>query len=226
MPEDKHDDNAISGQQSVLFVPQRKYKQTTLTIVLPILILGWVSMMAILIPVKSGEKISFLIAIELGLVFIIATLDTNMVPAGRGFKARNGIMILSFVIFVRKARATKFLTRFKLPFICWVVLINHITLLQSFLFILFFQDKIFRFWTYAIVPRRSDTTKKRFWIIESDWIEIKLRHRYLKNGSSGIKLNRCCQPKIFRIQNLQTKCFHQKFPTNKNGPDLSWDQKS
>ena len=51
---------------------------------LPILILGWVSMMAILIPVKSGEKISFLIAIELGLVFIIATLDTNMVPAGRG----------------------------------------------------------------------------------------------------------------------------------------------
>ena len=64
-----------------MFIPQRKYKQTTLTIVLPILILGWVSMMAILIPVKSGEKISFLIAIELGLVFIIATLDTNMVPA-------------------------------------------------------------------------------------------------------------------------------------------------
>ena len=103
------------GQQTVLFIPQRKYKQTTLTIVLPILILGWVSMMAILIPVKSGEKISFLIAIELGLVFIIATLDTNMVPAGRGFK---------------------------LPFICWVVLINHITLLETFLFILFFQAMI------------------------------------------------------------------------------------
>ena len=71
--------------------------------------------MAILIPVKSGEKISFLIAIELGLVFIIATLDTNMVPAGRGFK---------------------------LPFICWVVLINHITQLETFLFILFFQAMI------------------------------------------------------------------------------------
>ena len=84
---------AILGQQVVLFIPQRKYKQTTLTIVLPILILGWVSMMAILIPVKSGEKISFLIAIELGLVFIIATLDTNMVPAGRGFKARIEIII-------------------------------------------------------------------------------------------------------------------------------------
>ena len=52
-------------------------------------------MMAILIPVKSGEKISFLIAIELGLVFIIATLDTNMVPAGRGFKARIDITIFS-----------------------------------------------------------------------------------------------------------------------------------
>ena len=78
-----------------MFVPQRKYKQTTLTIVLPILILGWVSMMAILIPVKSGEKISFLIAIELGLVFIIATLDTNMVPAGRGFKPGFDITIFT-----------------------------------------------------------------------------------------------------------------------------------
>ena len=78
-----------------MFVPQRKYKQTTLTIVLPILILGWVSMMAILIPVKSGEKISFLIAIELGLVFIIATLDTNMVPAGRGFKLGFDITIFT-----------------------------------------------------------------------------------------------------------------------------------
>ena len=85
--------NRNLGQQVVLFIPQRKYKQTTLTIVLPILILGWVSMMAILIPVKSGEKISFLIAIELGLVFIIATLDTNMVPAGRGFKLGFDILI-------------------------------------------------------------------------------------------------------------------------------------
>ena len=92
---------AFLGQQVVLFIPQRKYKQTTLTIVLPILILGWVSMMAILIPVKSGEKISFLIAIELGLVFIIATLDTNMVPAGRGFKARIEIMIISCMIFLK-----------------------------------------------------------------------------------------------------------------------------
>ena len=100
MSADKHDDNAISGQQVVLFIPQRKYKQTTLTIVLPILILGWVSMMAILIPVKSGEKISFLIAIELGLVFIIATLDTNMVPAGRGFK-------LGFDILIFKKKRTR-----------------------------------------------------------------------------------------------------------------------
>ena len=123
------------GQQTVLFIPQRKYKQTTLTIVLPILILGWVSMMAILIPVKSGEKISFLIAIELGLVFIIATLDTNMVPAGRGFK---------------------------LPFICWVVLINHITLLETFLFILFFQAMIFSYTVRVISYTQTKKALKDF----------------------------------------------------------------
>ena len=51
---------------------------------------------------------------------------------------------------------------FKLPFICWVVLINHITLLQTFLFILFFQDMIFQ--PTLFYPRnrptqiRSDST--------------------------------------------------------------------
>ena len=141
-------------------------------------------MTAILIPVKSGEKISFLIAIELGLVFIIATLDTNMVPAGRGFKPGFDIMIFTTKFccarFSRKnylggqeivhdhtkKNRLDFEPWFKLPFICWVVLINHITLLQTFLFILFFQDMIFHFWTRAIRPYKSNSGPK---MISNHW---------------------------------------------------------
>ena len=72
------------------------------------------------------------VTIELGLVFIMATLDTNMVPAGRDFK---------------------------LPFICWVVLINHVTLLETFAVILYFhrvnRDESPPFWLIKICPIQS-----------------------------------------------------------------------
>ena len=42
------------------FIVERKHKQTITTIVLPIFALGWLSMLAILIPLNSGEKIGFL----------------------------------------------------------------------------------------------------------------------------------------------------------------------
>ena len=84
------------------------------------------------------------VTIELGLVFIMATLDTNMVPAGRDFK---------------------------LPFICWVVLINHVTLLETFFVILFFhrvnRDQIPPFWLTKIC--RVESVAK---IIKPDLVKI------------------------------------------------------
>ena len=62
----------------------------------------------------------------------MATLDTNMVPAGRDFK---------------------------LPFICWVVLINHVTLLETFGVILYFhrvnRDESPPIWLTKIFPVQS-----------------------------------------------------------------------
>ena len=49
-----------SAQQPMGFIVERKHKQTITTIVLPIFALGWLSMLAILIPLNSGEKIGFL----------------------------------------------------------------------------------------------------------------------------------------------------------------------
>ena len=48
------------AQQPMGFIVERKHKQTITTIVLPIFALGWLSMLAILIPLNSGEKIGFL----------------------------------------------------------------------------------------------------------------------------------------------------------------------
>ena len=42
------------------FIVERKHKQTITTIVLPIFALGWLSMLSILIPLNSGEKVGFL----------------------------------------------------------------------------------------------------------------------------------------------------------------------
>ena len=89
----------------------------------------------------------------MGLVFIMATLDTNMVPAGRDFK---------------------------LPFICWVVLINHVTLLETFFVILYFhrvnRDQSPPNWLTRICPVRL-TAK----IIRPDLVTI---------PSAGNELNR------------------------------------
>ena len=45
--------------------------------------MGWVSMIAVILPASSGEKIGFVTALELTLVFMMGTLDTHLVAALR-----------------------------------------------------------------------------------------------------------------------------------------------
>ena len=55
-----------------------------ISLIVPIFLMGWVSMIAVILPASSGEKIGFVTALELTLVFMMGTLDTHLVAALRG----------------------------------------------------------------------------------------------------------------------------------------------
>ena len=44
--------------------------QEFMTMVVPIFLISWVAMLAIIVPESSGEKIGFCVAIDLGLIFL------------------------------------------------------------------------------------------------------------------------------------------------------------
>ena len=62
---------------------QRKGKQELNNMIFPVLLLGWISMLAIIVPASSGEKISFIVSLELAFVFMMATLDTMIISPTR-----------------------------------------------------------------------------------------------------------------------------------------------
>ena len=67
-----------------IFIPsQRKGKQELNNMIFPVLLLGWISMLAIIVPSSSGEKISFIVSLELAFVFMMATLDTMIISPTR-----------------------------------------------------------------------------------------------------------------------------------------------
>ena len=59
------------------------YKEIV-SLVVPIFLLGWISMIAVILPASSGEKIGFVTALELTLIFMMGTVDTHLVAALRG----------------------------------------------------------------------------------------------------------------------------------------------
>lgn len=45
--------------------------------VVPIFLISWVAMLAIIVPESSGEKIGFCVAIDLGLIFLKGWYSSN-----------------------------------------------------------------------------------------------------------------------------------------------------
>ena len=51
--------------------------QEFMTMVVPIFLISWVAMLAIIVPESSGEKIGFCVAIDLGLIFLKGWYSSN-----------------------------------------------------------------------------------------------------------------------------------------------------
>ena len=64
-------------------VAQTMSKKEIVSLIVPIFLMGWVSMIAVILPASSGEKIGFVTALELTLVFMMGTLDSHLVAALR-----------------------------------------------------------------------------------------------------------------------------------------------
>ena len=62
----------------IAFDIQRKGVQEFMTIVIPRFLISWVAMLAIIVPESSGEKIGFCVAIDLGLIFLKASLNADI----------------------------------------------------------------------------------------------------------------------------------------------------
>ena len=62
----------------IAFDIQRKGMQEFMTMVIPIFLISWVAMLAIIVPESSGEKIGFCVAIDLGLIFLKASLNADL----------------------------------------------------------------------------------------------------------------------------------------------------
>ena len=66
------------AQQVIAFYIQRIGMQEFMTMVVPIFLISWVAMLAIIVPESSGEKIGFCVAIDLGLIFLKASLNADL----------------------------------------------------------------------------------------------------------------------------------------------------
>ena len=64
------------------FIVERKSSHYQISIVAPVFLLSWIACLSTLIPDDSGEKYSFIIALELAIVFLLGTLDQQIAPAG------------------------------------------------------------------------------------------------------------------------------------------------
>ena len=62
---------------------QTMSKKEFISLIVPIFLMGWVSMIAVILPASSGEKIGFVTALELTLMFMMGMLDTHLVAALR-----------------------------------------------------------------------------------------------------------------------------------------------
>ena len=62
----------------IAFDIQRKGVQEFMTIVIPRFLISWVAMLAIIVPESSDEKIGFCVAIDLGLIFLKASLNADI----------------------------------------------------------------------------------------------------------------------------------------------------
>ena len=56
---------------------------------LPMLLLGWISMLAVIIPSSSGEKISFIVSLELAFIFMMVSLEIIVISPTRSVVAQN-----------------------------------------------------------------------------------------------------------------------------------------
>ena len=83
------DPYAPLAEQILVFAVQRKGMQEINTLIKPMLLLGWISMLAIIIPSSSGEKISFIVSLELAFIFMMASLETIVISPTRSVVARN-----------------------------------------------------------------------------------------------------------------------------------------
>ena len=65
------------------FIVQRKHRDKLISMILPLFFLGWLSAGSVLIPSESGERVSFIVALELSMIFIQQAVDSYIVPAGQ-----------------------------------------------------------------------------------------------------------------------------------------------
>ena len=66
-----------------------------MSIVFPVFLLGWFACLSAIIPDDSGEKLSFVIAVELAIVFLMATLDQHIAPTGYD---QHGAILINVII--------------------------------------------------------------------------------------------------------------------------------
>ena len=88
----------IPGSKYYVFVMEfvRKYDHFRKNIIIPLYILSIMAIISFLIPPKSGERIGYVITIQLALTFISKTVEEESPPSGDFPQPK----ILSFVTYV------------------------------------------------------------------------------------------------------------------------------
>ena len=83
---------------NTLFFLARKPKQALGTIILPLMIIGILSVFGALIPYSTGEKYGYLITVFLALVFYLELLSSEIAPAGE-----NDLPLILYVMYTTAA---------------------------------------------------------------------------------------------------------------------------
>ena len=160
------DPYAPLAEQILVFAVQRHGMQEINTLIKPMLLLGWISMLAIIIPSSSGEKISFIVSLELAFIFMMASLETIVISPTRSVVARNrdwytspkltNLDHLGLICFCRPRNRN-----FEMPIISQVIMFHHFFLLETFV----------RIWAYeffeksyhlGMMPRNKGSSNRVF----------------------------------------------------------------
>ena len=83
---------------NALFFLARKPKQALGTIILPLMVIGILSVFGALIPYSTGEKYGYLITVFLALVFYLELLSSEIAPAGE-----NDLPLILYVLYTTAA---------------------------------------------------------------------------------------------------------------------------